>query len=180
MITGYENICTIAFVYCVPSSIINDDYGKIIDLSIQCNNDAKYYDLIGMSEYPLIRVCTPPEILYDDMIRFPESYLIWEEYKTLVNQYGQDVVDRFIMKDESLVKEKILNTLIFAMDTMYKSDNIVIEFTRSVDTQVNGMSYLETYGMTNLLYSVIQENFTIIDQNLIDKINYVYIRKRSE
>lgn len=100
------------------------------------------------------------------------SNRIQEFYKYFVEKYSKEVVDLLIVEDEKIIQKKILHMMNFAMNDIYKSDAVKIEFVRYDKRQDYSSSIPE------LIYSTAGENFDIIEQWLVGQPNYVVIKRR--
>lgn len=97
---------------------------------------------------------------------------IQEFYKYFIDKYPKEVVDLLIIEDENIIKSKILHMMNFAMNDIYKSNIIKVEFIR--------YTYQQDFpsSIPKLIYSTAGENFDIKGQYLVGQSNYVIIKRR--
>jgi hypothetical protein len=116
--------------------------------------------------------CPIMDFLKSDIYNSKNNKII-KCYERFVDKYSKEKVDLLILDDERIIQNKILHILNFAMDSIYKSDTMRVEFYRYKETKDKENS------IPNLIYSTIGENFDIKKQYLIGQINYIIIKKRS-
>ena len=116
--------------------------------------------------------CPIMEIVKSDIDKTTNPSHIRSRYNELINKYGKEVVDLLVVEDSKIIQNKIAEVLNFAMDKIYHSDAIRVEFNRFYNPFMKGTS------IPSLIYSVIGENFDIIDQCVIGQPNYVIIKRR--
>lgn len=129
--------------------------------------------------------CVTSDILYEEVMSFPEDHNVRKRYNELIDRFGSEKVDLCIIKDTEVVKQKILKIIKFVMDDLRKTDYLKIEFERFKEfrtyyTEYKGTSWEGTSMILNILYEVIQENFIIEDQDLDGKPNSIYIRRKGD
>ena len=111
------------------------------------------YTLIHHHDHPLYHDCPIYQIPYNDI---NDGYLKMF-YDEFVNKYGQDCVDMIIPKNEDVIRKNISNVIKFAFEKVYQVDKIKVEFWQSHPTT-------EKISIPNIIYSVLYENFKIIDR----------------
>jgi hypothetical protein len=131
------------------------------------------YVLLAHDDNEFHHDCPIIELLKSD-IDSSKRPLIYEYYQSLIDKYGKESVDLLIVEDEKFIQSKILNILNLAMDQIYKSDTIRVEFLRYTK------SPSKVSSIPSLIYLTIGENFDIIDQQLLKQQNYIVIKKRGK
>lgn len=121
---------------------------------------------------PLHHDCPIIELVKKDIDAVRNPAIILDQYNNLVEEYGQGVVDLVVLEDDKIIQKKITDVLKFAMDKVYKSDIMRIEFIKYLEP------LMYTSSIPNLIYSAAGENFDIIDQRVIGQENYVVIKRR--
>lgn len=116
--------------------------------------------------------CPIIELLKKD-IEASKDPLIHKYYNMLIEAFGKDLVDLLIVENEEIIQNKILYILHFAMDQLYKSSILRVEFVRDKEFQ------REMSSIPNIIYSTLMMNFDIIDQYLLADPNFVIIKRRN-
>ena len=99
--------------------------------------------------------------------------LIWQEvqssYHQLCELYGKTIIDSLIV-DESVVRLRIKEVVEFAMNELYKTDELRITFYTAYSQP----------AMVDCIYAAIQENWAIESQeiNMYAGITSIQIRRR--
>lgn len=136
------------------------------------------YTLTRDQDDPLIQLCPIIEIPFADLQNIQEDHHLLDTYNNLVNTFGQEVVDLCIPKDIDPIRKKILKIIMFAMDKVYNSDKIRIEFNRYNLPEVSGKIVRAESSIPSMIYEAAQENFDIVDQELSGQLYYIQIEKR--
>lgn len=99
--------------------------------------------------------------------------LIWQEvepsYQQLCELYGKDVIDSLIV-DESVVRLRVREVVDFAMDELYKVDEMRISFYTAYSQP----------AAADAIYAALQENYIIESQeiNMYLGVSSIQIRRR--
>ena len=102
------------------------------------------------------------EINYED---------IKDVYDLICSKHKKECIEPLIIKDEEVIKRKILLSINITMSDVFKEDEVSITFAMFRSTN---------HSIADLIYSVIQENFTIIQQELPrEGLATIKIKKRS-
>ena len=153
---GIEAIASLEDIMSSDPDVITQIFDRYVLLS---NDDNELHH-----DCPIIELCKS-DINFTSM---PEERMI---YNDLVRKFGKDIVDLFIVEDISKIQNKVLYIINFAMDSIYKTDTIKIEFKRA-DHKPRKSS------IPSLIYYVLWENFDIKDQCTIGQQNYIVIKRR--
>lgn len=137
-----------------------------------------HYTLTKHQDDPMIHLCSIIEIPFDDLQKIPEDYHLRDTYDSLIKQYGQEVVDICIPRDGRVIKYKIANIITFAMDKVYKRDDLRIDFNKYNMPNVNGRLLRAESSVSDMIYEAAQESFDIVDQDLSSQHCYIQIEKR--
>lgn len=129
------------------------------------------YILTSQDDNEFHHDCPMVELLKKDIDS--SRQLVQDYYQGLINDHGKELVDLLIIEDEKFLQDKILDALNFAMDKIYKSNTIRVEFLKYI------RSPSKISSIPNLIYSTIGENFDIIDQCLWGQQNYIIINRRN-
>lgn len=123
------------------------------------------YVLLSASNIITRHNVTIHEILYEDLRKnkYASDY-----YDNLVKQYGDHILDYIFPKDDKNMKRKIINTIYFALDKVYKCDKLLITFEESKES------------IDNIIYHVLQEEFEVLSQETLYNTYYMIIKRRNK
>lgn len=129
-----------------------------------------------------ILVCASLHALYSDLWKLPMDHIYYEKYGKKCHKFGQQAMNLVVVEvgEEERIKRNCINAINFAMDKIYHVNEIIIRFDVYKSGVINGSPYKETSEFTNILYSVLQENFNIVSSTSNDKTKIITIKKRSE
>lgn len=166
----YDNFPRVHFTYMsvnqleAMEEILSSHRTEIRELS-------ERYVLISHESDPFYHNCSMFELVYDDVINSGER---WHQlfYDKLVTDHGNELVDRLIVKDRELIRKKIIDTLNFAFDMVYKMPVIRIDITTCSPAS----------SIPVIIYRTISEDFQLLDRNreLISGEEYYFISKKKE
>lgn len=137
-----------------------------------CKELTSRYVLMCSPTNPNLHVCVIYEIMYQDFERYRGSAL-WTYLEEMKSSTSPDIFNRMVPSDDSIFKRKILNTLCFAMDKVYKCDELLVTFDKYIKDPY------EIQGVPNAIYHVLQEHFDIVSQSLDERLCLITIKKRS-
>ena len=165
-----SNIPIIEFTYFKPDQISSLE--EIISSSDKLEAFNNRYVLISHEDHPMYNNCIIYDILYSDMKKYNDEY-INNFYDKFVEKYGQSNIDKIILKDENPIRNKLYSILVFAFDKVYKCDTIEIRFWK-------GEEFKDFHSsISNIIYSVIDENFTILNQTNIGRFYQLIISSKT-
>lgn len=106
------------------------------------------------------------ELLLDDIINTPLT-CIQEPYNDLTQEYDEEVLNLFILKDSKKIETKLYHSINFTMKEFFKTDILQIEFTRYPYSSI-----------PKVIYNVLKDNFHIKKHNKMNNPNIIIIKRR--
>lgn len=154
----------LSFTYLSPHEI--DRAAQILHLGPDGLRElSDRYVLLHHERNPSLNDVVIHEIPYDDFRDTPEI----EKLHQLEEEYPSEIISFVFPKKIENIKRKVINTIYFAMDKVYKSSSILIVF-----LECSGSS------IPNTIYTAIQEGFQIEDEYVNENMHHVLIQKRSD
>lgn len=159
---------TISFMFMEDINNIRSLAG-IFDLGLStCKELRERYTLISAEGNPSHNVCTIYDVPYQDIICSSESII--DRYDRFVTRYGSELVDLIVIEDTKVIKNKIRDIILFAIDKVYKSDRILITY-----------NDCDSSSIPDLILESLKENFFIFSQEkFYGKLNHIRINKKEE
>ena len=167
-----SEIGVVSFTY-IPTELISALEGILSSNGDMLKSICDRYVLLSNDEVnPFHHDCTIIELVKKDIHAVRNPIRALDQYNELIEEYGKAAVDLVVLEDEKIIQNKIADVLKFAMDKVYKSDTIRIEFIRYMEP------WMHTSSIPDLIYSAAGENFDIKDQYLLGQQNYIVITRR--
>lgn len=132
------------------------------------------YVLLSHESNPYAHDCPIHEIMYQDFIDYKHSDIPLERLKEIEAIHDPKDFNRVFPKDDTEIKRKVLNTINFAIDKVYKCEKLLVLFSQRLKSSP------PTQGVPNAIYHVLQENFDIISMDCTSGLYNIIIQKRSE
>lgn len=132
------------------------------------------YVLISHKDNPYTNDCPIHEIPFSD---FEDYRFDWplERLKELKAVHDPESFNKVFPDNIDGIKRKILNTINFAIDKVYKCEKILIVFLSHTKTSP------KVQGVPRAIYEVLQENFSIVQSTCgAGAIYQIIIQRRSE
>lgn len=173
-----KNIPIIHFLYPVISEVLSIEGSSSILFKSSIEGFNKNYLFVRDQSHQLMSELRTIHVLYSDLIILGDIFV--NKYNQLVNKYGSKLIDMIFIKDENIIKSNLLKSFNLAMDDIYKVDEMIIQFDlyREGFLKEEGEKYKQTSDITNILYSVLQENFIIIKSTLINRTISIHFKKK--
>lgn len=131
------------------------------------------YVLVNHIENNTVHDCPIHEILYDDFIQLNKETNL-EILHELENKYPRELFDQIFPRNNINIKRKIINTINFTIDQVYKCDKLCVTFSERM-----GNAPIKQ-GVPNAIYEVLQEEFNILDSSSNCGLYSAIICKRRE
>lgn len=172
------NIPIIHFIYPTISEIFNNELSSALLFKSSIESFSDTYLIVRDKRNQMVSEIRGIHVLYSNLIVLGDEYI--EQYNQLTVKYGFELIDKLFIKDENIISNSLLKTINFAMDKMYKVDEMIIQFSLYKEGIIehNMKRFKETSDIVNILYYVLQENFIIIENNLVDKTAIIHFKKR--
>lgn len=163
----------VSFTYPTPNQIATLE--EVLSSS-EANIDSLYdrYVLFSHKDDALHHNCPMFEVLEQDIDKSPVRVTARKHYNKMVALYGQEVVNKFVIKDLDYLEKKILKLLNFAFDEVYQTNTIQVEFIKDLEYNVNYTS------LPHFLYNLLGKHFDIVNQRLRKTPVEIVIKKRED
>lgn len=157
---------TILFTYPVFAEILTaPEAGAVIRSNVPKEYNNNYMTVRHVSK-PYVIICASFHMLYEDLMKYPETHSYRTLYSEACKKYGKDTMNLLIIKDKSLIKRNCIKSIDFIMKRCFRVNKVDITFNMYKSGFINGKRYKETSDFINILYEAIQENYNILETKL--------------
>lgn len=173
-----ENIPILHFLYPTISEVFDNELLSALLFKSSIESFSDTYLIVRDKRNQMVSEIRSIHVLYSNLITSGNKYI--DQYNELIVKYGFELIDKLFIKDENIISNSLLKTINFAMNEMYKVDEMFIQFNLYKEGIIkhNMQRFKETSDIINILYYVLQENFIIIENNLVDKTAIIHFKKR--
>lgn len=150
-----ELLNILSFTYPHPTQI--DRIAQILVLGTDAMKElSDRYVIIKNPNNDTMYDCPMHELPYKDIRNFGHGYPS-QLYDQLTDSYSEEVLEQIFPKSDTNIRRKVVNTINFVIDKVYKTQTLFVRFSDSI---LNMESKQE---IPNILYHVLQEEYKIED-----------------
>lgn len=136
------------------------------------------YTIVSKNDNNKFHDCPIYQIPKSDLEHLSIRDVPYGIYNRFIEKYSKDTVD-LLITDDDIIKKNIKDIIDFTMNKIYGTDEMLIEFSSSMEVSSFKCIRGRTSSIPNLIYNVLQEYFTITTIYEFDYKNYIIIRKNN-